>query len=113
MIFIKRYNEYFIFKVFDFKVCFFVNSGSEANELAIRLAREYTKARGMITTDHGYFGNTTGAIDISAYKFNKPGGVGQPDWLELVEIPDDYRGKYKRGDPRCVAKSLPVKSVKH
>ena len=85
----------------NFKVCFFVNSGSEANELAIRLAREYTKARGMITTDHGYFGNTTGAIDLSAYKFNKPGGVGQPDWLELVEIPDDYRGTYKRGDPRC------------
>jgi 4-aminobutyrate aminotransferase-like enzyme len=55
----------------------------------------------MITTDHGYFGNTTGAIDLSAYKFNKPGGVGQPDWLELVEIPDDYRGTYKRGDPRC------------
>src|SRR5437868_6384042 len=29
-------------------VCFFVNSGSEANELAIRLARAYTKARDMI-----------------------------------------------------------------
>ena len=55
----------------------------------------------MITTDHGYFGNTTGAIDISAYKFNKPGGVWHPDWLEQVENPDDYRGKYKRGDPRC------------
>ena len=82
-----------------FKVCYFVNSGSEANELALRLAREHTKAKGMITMDHGYFGNTTGAIDISAYKFNKPGGVGQPDWLELVEIPDDYRGAYKKEDP--------------
>jgi 4-aminobutyrate aminotransferase-like enzyme len=82
-----------------FKVCYFVNSGSEANELALRLAREHTKAKGMITMDHGYFGNTTGAIDISAYKFNKPGGVGQPDWLELVEIPDDYRGTYKKEDP--------------
>jgi len=88
----------------SFKVCFFVNSGSEANELALRLAREHTKAKGMITTDHGYFGNTTGAIDLSAYKFNKPNGVGQPDWLELVEIPDDYRGAYKRDDPNCGTK---------
>ena len=88
----------------SFKVCFFVNSGSEANELALRLAREHTKAKGMITTDHGYFGNTTGAIDLSAYKFNKPNGVGQPNWLELVEIPDDYRGTYKRDDPNCGVK---------
>src|SRR5512132_3481191 len=33
-------------------VCFFVNSGSEANELAIRLARAHTKAREMIVLDH-------------------------------------------------------------
>ncbi|WP_281857395.1 aminotransferase class III-fold pyridoxal phosphate-dependent enzyme [Litoreibacter halocynthiae] len=82
-----------------FEVCFFVNSGSEANELALRLARAHTGAKGMVTPDHGYHGNTTGAICISAYKFNKPGGVGQADWVELVEVADDYRGSYRRDDP--------------
>jgi len=81
------------------QVCYFVNSGSEANELALRLARAHTGARGMVTPDHGYHGNTTGAVDISAYKFNKPGGVGQSAWVELVEIPDDYRGSFRRDDP--------------
>ncbi|MGC3940876.1 aminotransferase class III-fold pyridoxal phosphate-dependent enzyme [Roseobacter sp. EG26] len=81
------------------EVCFFVNSGSEANELALRLARAHSGAKGIVTPDHGYHGNTTGAIDISAYKFNKPGGVGQADWVELVEVADDYRGSYRRNDP--------------
>ena len=83
----------------ELSVCWFVNSGSEANELALRLARAATGGRAMITPDHGYHGNTTGAIDISAYKFNAPGGVGQPDWVELVDLPDDYRGAFRRDDP--------------
>ncbi|MCE8527157.1 aminotransferase class III-fold pyridoxal phosphate-dependent enzyme [Ruegeria pomeroyi] len=81
-----------------FEVCFFVNSGTEANELALRLSRAHTGNIGMVTPDHGYHGNTTGAIAISAYKFNKPGGVGQADWVELVEVADDYRGRFKRDD---------------
>ncbi len=80
-------------------VCYFVNSGSEANELALRLARAGTGGRDMITPDHGYHGNTTGAIDISAYKFNAPGGVGQADWVHLVEVADEYRGRHRRADP--------------
>jgi 4-aminobutyrate aminotransferase-like enzyme/Ser/Thr protein kinase RdoA (MazF antagonist) len=83
----------------ELSVCWFVNSGSEANELALRLARAATGGRAMITPDHGYHGNTTGAIDISAYKFNARGGIGQPDWVELVDIPDDYRGAFRRDDP--------------
>lgn len=82
-----------------FEVCFFVNSGTEANELALRLARAHTGAKGMVTPDHGYHGNTTGAVAISAYKFNKPGGIGQADWVELVEVADDYRGSFGRSDP--------------
>ncbi|WP_417713386.1 aminotransferase class III-fold pyridoxal phosphate-dependent enzyme [Pseudophaeobacter arcticus] len=81
------------------EVCFFVNSGSEANELALRLARAHTGAKGMVTPDHGYHGNTTGAIDVSAYKFNAKGGIGKSDWVELVEVADDYRGSYRRDDP--------------
>ncbi|MFA3920732.1 aminotransferase class III-fold pyridoxal phosphate-dependent enzyme [Ruegeria hyattellae] len=80
------------------QVCFFVNSGSEANELALRLARAHSGAKGIVTPDHGYHGNTTGAIDISAYKFNAPGGIGPSDWVELVEVADDYRGRFRRDD---------------
>ncbi|MEO3415173.1 aminotransferase class III-fold pyridoxal phosphate-dependent enzyme [Roseovarius sp. CAU 1744] len=80
-------------------VCYFVNSGTEANELALRLARAATGGKDMVTPDHGYHGNTTGAIDISAYKFNAKGGVGQPDWVQLIEVADDYRGSFRRDDP--------------
>ncbi len=81
------------------EVCYFVNSGSEANELALRLARTHTGAKGMVTPDHGYHGNTNDAVAVSAYKFNKPGGIGQADWVALVDVADDYRGAYRRDDP--------------
>ncbi len=81
------------------EVCFFVNSGTEANELALRLARAHTGAKGIVTPDHGYHGNTNAAVAISAYKFNKPRGVGQADWVELVEVANDYRGSFRRDDP--------------
>lgn len=84
-------------------VCFFVNSGTEANELALRLARAHTGVKGMITPDHGYHGNTTGAVAVSAYKFNKPNGVGQADWVEIVELADDFRGRFRRDDPKRAA----------
>jgi 4-aminobutyrate aminotransferase-like enzyme len=53
----------------------------------------------MITPNHGYHGNTTGAVDISAYKFNAKGGNGQPDWVHLVDVADDYRGQFRRDVP--------------
>src|SRR6202007_84016 len=40
-------------------VCFFVNSGSEANELALRLARAHSGRRNVIVLEHAYHGNTT------------------------------------------------------
>jgi 4-aminobutyrate aminotransferase-like enzyme len=79
-------------------ICYFVNSGSEANELALRLARAATGGKDMITPDHGYHGNTTGAIDISAYKFNADGGIGQTDWVHLIDVADEYQGRYRRND---------------
>jgi len=82
-------------------VCYFVNSGSEANELALRLSRAHTSGKDIITPNHGYHGNTTGAIDISAYKFNAPGGLGKPDWVWLVDLPDGYGGKYRQGLDDC------------
>lgn len=72
-------------------VCFFVNSGSEANELALRLARNYTGRKNMIVVDHAYHGNTSAVIDISPYKFDGPGGTGKPQHIHKVHIPDVYR----------------------
>jgi len=68
-------------------VCFFVNSGSEANELAIRLARAHTKARELIVLDHAYHGNTTTLIDISPYKHDGRGGEGAPAWVHKAPLP--------------------------
>jgi 4-aminobutyrate aminotransferase-like enzyme/Ser/Thr protein kinase RdoA (MazF antagonist) len=82
-------------------VCYFVNSGSEANELALRLARAHTRRRDVIVLDAAYHGNTTTLVDISPYKFNGPGGEGAPPWVHVLPVPDTYRGKYKRDDTRA------------
>ena len=79
-------------------VCFFVCSGSEANELALRLARAHTGGSDVITVDGAYHGNTQGLIDVSSYKFAGPGGQGAPAWVQVVPMPDDYRGLYRRDD---------------
>ncbi len=85
----------------SFSKCYFVNSGTEANELALRLARSHTGGYDTIALDHGYHGNSTGMVDLSAYKFNAPGGPGKADWVHLVDLPDDYRGTFRRDDPEC------------
>ena len=55
--------------------CFFVNSGSEANELAIRLAKTYTGRRDFVVLEGAYHGNTSTLIEISPYKFMGNGGI--------------------------------------
>ncbi|MGE0126473.1 MAG: aminotransferase class III-fold pyridoxal phosphate-dependent enzyme [Blastocatellales bacterium] len=82
-------------------VCFFVNSASEANELALRLARAHTKRRDMIVLEAAYHGHTSALIDISPYKHDGPGGNGAPAWVHTAPIPDVYRGVYKRDDPQA------------
>jgi 4-aminobutyrate aminotransferase-like enzyme len=76
-------------------VCFFVCSGSEANELALRLARTYTGQHDIIMVDGAYHGNTQSLIDISPYKHDRPGGRGAPAWAHKVVMPDGYRGPHK------------------
>ncbi len=77
-------------------VCFFVNSGSEANELALRLATAYTGGSDFIVIDHAYHGHTSALIDISPYKFKGPGGRGKPAHVEVADMPDGFRGE-RRG----------------
>lgn len=80
-------------------VCFFVNSGSEANELALRIARTCTGGRGVVALEGAYHGNTQGAIDVSHYKFARAGGSGAPEWVRAAAMPEDYRGLYGRDRP--------------
>jgi len=83
----------------ELSVCFFVNSGSEANELALRLARAHTGGAGVVALEGGYHGNTQALIDVSHYKHAGAGGAGAPPWVRTVPMPDDYRGLYGRSDP--------------
>jgi 4-aminobutyrate aminotransferase-like enzyme len=80
-------------------VCFFVCSGSEANELALRLARTHTGREDVVVVDHAYHGNTTSLVSLSPYKFNGPGGQGAPPWVHTVPLPDPYRGPHRGRDP--------------
>lgn len=87
-------------------VCFFVNSGSEANELALRLARAYTQHKNLVVMESAYHGNSTTLIDISPYKHNGPGGFSPPKWVHTIPIPDLFRGRYRAADPQAVPKYL-------
>lgn len=83
------------------KVCYFVNSGSEANDLAIRMARHYTNRKDIIVLDHAYHGTSTLAIEMSPYKFDSKGGNGQKPYIHKALSPDLYRGKYQYGDKQA------------
>ena len=76
----------------------FVNSGSEANELALRMVKTYTGSNEMLVSEVGYHGNTNGCVDISSYKFDGKGGVGAPDNVHVFPMPDSFRGKYRGMD---------------
>lgn len=70
-----------------------VCSGSEANDLALRIARAATGgATHVAVIDGAYHGHVGSLIDISPYKFNNPGGAGRPSHVHVLPTPDVYRG---------------------
>ena len=84
-------------------VCFFVNSGSEANELALRLIRAATRAQDVICVEHGYHGHSQALIDVSPYKHAGKGGRGAPPWVHVAAMPDPYRGSVRGYAPEVGA----------
>lgn len=78
----------------ELEVCYFVNSGSEANDLALRIARNFTGRREVICVEGGYHGNLSSLIEISPYKYDSPGGPGQPQHVHQVPLPDSFRGRH-------------------
>jgi len=79
----------------ELNVLHFVNSGSEANELAIRMVKFCTGQRDIIASEAGYHGNSNMCVDISSYKFDGKGGTGAPEHTHIFPLPDAFRGKYR------------------
>ena len=87
---------------------YFVNSGSEANELALRMARAHTKRKDVLVVDGAYHGNTAAMVDLSPYKFDGPGGEGRRSWVHKLPMPDPFRGLYRAFPEEEFLAGLPV-----
>lgn len=82
----------------DLKVCYFVNSGSEANDLAILMARAYTGNYDLIALRNAYHGGSPGTMALTSHhtwKFNVPHSFG----VQHARMPDLYRGPFGADDP--------------
>lgn len=97
------------------EVVFFVNSGSEANDLALRLARAYTGSNNTIVVDGAYHGHTLAVLEVSPYKYEhsaefhlspqisseefiKKGYYTPGHHIWKVPCPDTYRGEHTGED---------------
>jgi 4-aminobutyrate aminotransferase-like enzyme/Ser/Thr protein kinase RdoA (MazF antagonist) len=80
------------------EVCFLVCTGTEANDLALRLARAHTGRREVVVLDHAYHGNSPTQVEISPYKCEGPGGEGLAAHARKVPMPDPYRGLHRGPD---------------
>ena len=77
----------------DLSVCIFVCTGTEANDLATRIARTITGHAGMIVSEYSYHGNSTLVHTLSTAESDE-----RPDWLSLFEAPCRYRPAFKGDD---------------
>ncbi len=81
----------------ELKVCYFVNSGSEANDLALLMARAYTGNYDVIALRNAYHGGNAVTMGLTAHrtwKFNVPHSFG----VHHAITPDPYRGAWGRED---------------
>jgi alanine-glyoxylate transaminase / (R)-3-amino-2-methylpropionate-pyruvate transaminase len=86
----------------ELKVCYFVNSGSEANDLALLMARAYTGNFDIIALRNSYHGGNASGMGLTAHrtwKFNVPHSFG----VHHAMAPDPYRGAWGRDDPHAGA----------
>ena len=74
-----------------------VNSGSEANDLAWRLAATVTGGTGGLVTDFAYHGVTTAIAELSPEEWPKDSTA--PPNVETVPAPDGYRGRHRHEEP--------------
>jgi alanine-glyoxylate transaminase/(R)-3-amino-2-methylpropionate-pyruvate transaminase len=82
----------------DLKVCYFVNSGSEANDLALLMARLSTGNYDVIALRNAYHGGSPSSMGLTAHsnwKFNTPHSFG----VHHAQAPYPYRGNFGYDDP--------------
>ena len=79
----------------ELSVVYYVNSGSEANELAIRMAENFTNRKNILISEGGYHGSTSKCIELSHYKFSNKGGNGESKNTYTFPLTDEFRGKYR------------------
>jgi alanine-glyoxylate transaminase / (R)-3-amino-2-methylpropionate-pyruvate transaminase len=82
----------------ELRVCYFVNSGSEANDLALLMARAYTGNYDVIALRNSYHGGNASGMGLTAHstwKFNVPHSFG----VHHAAVPDPYRGPHGNDDP--------------
>jgi len=87
----------------NLRVCYFVNSGSEANDLALLMARLYTGNFDVIALRNAYHGGSAATMGLTAHstwKYNYPHSFG----IHHAIAPDPYRGYWGRDDPQAGAK---------
>ena len=81
----------------DLSVCMLVCTGTEANDLAFRLARAFTGNDGAIVAENAYHGNSMVVTELSTIEYP---AAERPDYLEAVEAPDGFRGSARYTDTR-------------
>jgi 4-aminobutyrate aminotransferase len=89
------------------KRSFFSNSGTEAIEAAIKLARYHTKRYGIIGFFGSFHGRTLGSLSVTASKAIQRRGFGPPlGGVYHAPFPNPYRAPQGQSDEECVAASL-------
>jgi len=86
----------------DLSVCMFVCSGSEANDLAWRLAKAHTGNSGGIVMEDAYHGTTDAVYELSPADYGIDKGRTLAKYIATVPAPDGYRGQFRRDDPLYV-----------
>lgn len=76
-----------------------VNSGTEAIDLALRLSQVFTGRRSVVALREAYHGWSMGADAITTSAYDNPYALAnRPDWVEVADIPNPYRGTYRGAD---------------
>ena len=77
--------------------CLFVNSGSEANDAAWRIAKAVTGRTGALVMSNAYHGITDAVAALSPYYGDQAGPIAP--WVKPIEAPDVFRGRLRAGKP--------------
>ena len=93
---IQAYSEKLLSKFpSELNKVFFVNSGSAATDLGLRMAFKHTQKKKVLALEYGYHGNTKLAIDVSHYKYATVNGSGQQDFVLKTPMPKAFGSGYE------------------